>query len=132
MEKYYNTKTIDRIYKNEGQHIEQVTRYNLTGELVKADNAPYWMATDVGNIQIKSYHATICVGTDISAHLAQDLATHYLYMINELEGFLMDKAEYLEFATAFNYVTKDSRTDAIKLRFLRQRTNIKNYLEARV
>ena len=134
MKKYNNSKIINRVYKNEGNHIEQVTRYNLTGKIIKADNKPYWVGGDVGNIQIKSFHATICKGLDIAAHIAEDAATSYLYMINELEGYLMNKAEYLDFCNTFHYVTRESAKNggAEKIRFTRQRTNIKNYLEARV
>ena len=70
-------KELNRQYKNNGQHAEQVARYTLTGEVCKADNKPFTAGGDCGDIQIKSARATVCHGTDIKAHIAMDGANRY-------------------------------------------------------
>ena len=66
--------TIKRVYKNNGQHAEQVFRYTMSGCICKADNTPATVSGDYEDIQIKSARATICKGKDIASHLAMDAA----------------------------------------------------------
>jgi len=101
--------TINRMYKNNGQHAEQVARFTLTGEIEKADNKPAWMGGDCLNIQIKSARATICKGDDLMKHLETDGANRYGYVTSDFtKMYLMNRAEYIEFVNKFGTVTRDS------------------------
>ena len=101
--------TIERTYKNDGQHKEQVARFTLTGEICKADNLPHDCGGDIGNLQVKSSKATICKGTDLLSYLEQDGATAWGYVnADASEMFVMDKAEWMAFCEAFGYVTYES------------------------
>ena len=101
--------TIERTYKNNGQHAEQVARYTLTGQICKADNLPHDCGGDIGNLQVKSSKATICKGTDLQAYLAEDGATAWGYVNADVtEMFVMDKAEWMAFCETFGYVTYES------------------------
>ena len=106
-------------YKNNGQRLEQITRFNLTGEVSKADNRKATECGDCLGYQIKSARATICKGTDIKAHIESDAAIGYIYVTAELIGYAMSKAEYLEFATEFATLTRESSKNggAEKMRF---------------
>ena len=128
-------KTIDRFYKNNGQHAEQVARFTITGEICKADNKPFTAGGDCGNLQIKSAKATICKGTDIAAHLRADKAELYGYVVADFsEMFVMTKAEYFEFAKMFSTITRESSKNggAEKMRFKSESKKVIEYLQARV
>ena len=100
---------IERTYKNNGQHAEQVMRFTLTGEIAKADNVPHTEGGDVLDIQIKSAKATVCKGYDIEAYLALDGANRYAYVTSDFaKAYVMSKAEWIEFVNAFGTKTRES------------------------
>ena len=102
-------KHIARTYKNNGQHKEQAARFTLTGEIIKADNKPYYMGGDIGDLQVKSSKATICNGTNLKAHIANDGANRYGYVDDACEIiYIMDSTEDIEFVEQVGYITKDS------------------------
>ena len=113
--------TIERVYKNNGQHAEQVFRYTVSG--------------DCEDIQIKSARATICKGNDIASHLATDKAERYAYITADFKtAYIMSKIEYLTFATLFATLTKESLKNggAEKLRFKSESKAMLEWLQARV
>ena len=100
---------IERYYKNNGQHAEQVMRFTLTGEIAKADNKPHTLCGDVLDIQIKSAKATVCKGYDIEAYLALDGANRYAYVLADFsKAYVMNKDEYIEFVKAFSCKSRES------------------------
>ena len=127
--------TIKRVYKNNGQHAEQVFRYTMNGCICKADNTPATMSGDCEDIQIKSARATICKGKDIASHLATDKAERYAYITADFKtAYIMSKIEYLTFATVFATLTKESPKNggAEKLRFKSESRAMLEWLQARV
>jgi hypothetical protein len=120
-------------YKNNGQRLEQIARFNLTGEIAKADNRKATECGDCLGYQIKSARATICKGTDIAAHIENDAAVGYIYITAELVAYTMSKAEYLEFATKFATLTRESAKNggAEKLRFKSESKALLEWLKAR-
>lgn len=125
---------IERTYRNNGQHLEQVVRFNLTGEISKADNRKATECGDCLDYQIKSARATICKGTDIKAHLDSDAATAYIYVTAELVGYTMSKAEYLEFTTEFATLTRESKANggAEKMRLKSESKAMLEWLRAKI
>lgn len=126
-------KHITRTYKNNGQHAEQVARFTLTGEIVKADNKPYYMGGDIGDLQIKSSKASICKGTDIRAHIEKDGANRYGYVDSACEVmYIMDSTEYINFVEQFGYITKDSKKNggAEKIRLKAESKKMIDWLRA--
>lgn len=123
--------TIPRMYKNAGQHAEQTFRFAMTGEICRADHVPAWVSGDVGDIQVKSSRATICHGTDISAHLAMDAARRYAYVNADFTtAYIMTKDEYKTFASLFCTVTRESTKNggAVKLRFKAENRAMREWL----
>ena len=120
-------------YKNNGQRLEQIARFNLTGELAKADNRKATECSDCLGYQIKSARATICKGTDIQAHIENDAAIGYIYVTAELIAYTMSKTEYLEFATKFATLTKESPKNggSEKMRFKSESKALLEWLKAR-
>ena len=132
MRKIY-LKEIFRRYKNNGQHAEQVFRYTLTGEIVKADNKPFTAGGDCGIYQVKSARATICKGTDLDSHIAMDGAEMYAYVIADFStAYIMNPDEYKAFVNEFGTVTKDSSKNggAEKLRLGHETRAMRDYLES--
>ena len=99
---------IDRTYANNGQHLEQVFRYNLTGEIAKADNIAHNKGTDLFHYSIKSARATVCKGTNLTAYLDTDKATEFVYITKTLTAYIMNRTEYTAFVNLFGTVTCES------------------------
>lgn len=125
-------KTITRQYKNNGQHAEQIFRFTMTGKIEKADNKPFTAGGDCGIYQVKSARATICKGLNIAEHIAKDGAEKYAYVTADFStAYIMTASEYLEFATLFGTVTKESSKNggAVKIRFKTESKEMKDYLK---
>lgn len=118
-------------YKNNGQAKEQWLRYVLTGEIVKADNKPYYMGGDIGSIQVKSAKATACKGYDIQAYVNQDGATSYAYITKNYVVYHMSPAEWVKFVEMFSYRTYESAKNngTPKMRLYDESKKMLNYLE---
>ena len=108
MKKFTLATDFVREYANNGQHMEQWTRYTLTGERAKADNLPHDKGADCMGYQIKSARATVCKGRDLIAYLAEDRATAYIYATAEGIAYEMNKAEYIAFVAEFGTLTRES------------------------
>lgn len=125
-------KTITRQYKNNGQHAEQIFRFTLTGRIEKADNKPFTAGGDCGVYQVKSARATICKGLNIAEHIAKDGAEKYAYVTADFStAYIMTASEYLEFATLFGTVTRESSKNggAVKVRFKMESKEMRDYLK---
>ena len=125
---------IERRYANNGQHAEQVARFTLTGEIVKADNKPFTAGGDVLDIQIKSARASVCKGTSIEEYLADDKATEYIYGTKDGIAYVMSKEEYIAFVKKFGTVTTESgKNGGVKKTRLKHETSaMLDYLKERV
>lgn len=132
--KKISLKNCERLYKNNGQHAEMVFKYTMTGKIVKADNTPYMVSGDYDDIQIKSARATVCKGTDLDRHLQADMAKRYAYVMNDFSAaYIMDKAEYKQFASEFGTITRESSKNggAEKIRLRYETDTMKKWLADR-
>lgn len=123
---------IERRYANNGQHAEQVVRFTLTGEIVKADNKPFTAGGDVLDIQIKSARATICKGLDIRAHVAIDAAKRYGYVTADFSRmYVMTPEEWIAFVERFATATTESSKNGggSKLRLPHEGKAMREWLE---
>ena len=123
-----------RQYTNEGQHLQQLFDYAMTGRVMKADNLPYWKGADVLHYQVKSARATVCKGTDLASHLAKDKALEYAYVSKKEIAYIMSPAEYTEFVKAFGTVTRESTKNggAEKIRLGHETSKLLEWLEGKV
>jgi hypothetical protein len=109
MEKITLNTNIERTYKNNGQHAEQVIRFTLTGEICKADNLRHDLGGDVLDIQVKSAKASVCKGYDLDAYLAVDGANRYAYVTKDFgTAYIMSRNEYKDFVNEFGTKTRES------------------------
>lgn len=133
MTKFYLAQDFTRQYKNNGQHMEQWTRYTLTGEIAKADNLAHNLGADCLGYQIKSARASVCKGTDIRAYLAADMATEYIYATADGIAYVMSRTEYIEFVEMFGTITRESQANggAEKIRLKSESLALLAYLAER-
>lgn len=123
---------IERRYANNGQHAEQVARFTLTGEIVKADNKPFTAGADVLDIQIKGARATVCKGLDIRAHVAVDAAKCYGYVTADFSKmYVMTPEEWIAFVERFATATTESPKNGggSKLRLSHEGKAMREWLE---
>lgn len=128
-------KEIERTYKNNGQHAEQVFRFTVEGQIFKADNKPAEVAGDCLDIQIKSAKATVCHGTNLKAYLEMDAAKRYAYVNSDFTlAYIMTKAEWLEFCTKFAKVARESTKNGgkEKLRLGTETKEVRAWFENRI
>ena len=120
-------------YVNNGQDIEQSIRFELTGEIAKADNLAHHLGGDCLNFQIKSARASVCKGTDLLAYLAVDGATAYIYATADGIAYVMTRTEYIAFVERFGTVTRESTRNggAEKIRLKSESTALLAYLAER-
>jgi hypothetical protein len=132
--KAFTLTNIASTYANRGQRLEQVARYNLTGEIAKADNLAYDKGADCLGYQIKSARATVCKGTDLVGYLVNDKATAYLYVTADLVAYEMTKAEYIDFCLTFAVATTESTKNGggAKMRLKSESKALLTYLAERV
>ena len=126
---------IARIYKNNGQHGQQVFENTVLGHTCKADNRPYWMGGDVNHVQVKTSKASICKGTDLKAHLERDGATEYAYIEQSFSvAYMMDRPEYIEFVEQFGYITKESNKNggSLKIRLKQESRAMLEWFAVRI
>ena len=122
-----------RQYANDGQHLQQLFNYAMTGEVVKADNLPYWKGADVLHYQVKSARATVCKGLNLASHLAKDKALEYAYISKQEIAYIMSPAEYTDFVKAFGTVTRESAKNggAEKIRLKHESKEMLEWLEGK-
>lgn len=109
MKKVLLDNSYPRIYANNGQHAEYIVGLNLSGVVKYADNKAYTQGGDVGGLQVKSYHATVCKGRDVRAHVAQDKATSYGYVTKDCSTlYIMTPEEWVSFVDEFSALDHDS------------------------
>lgn len=129
--KVYQLQPIERHYANNGQHLEQVYRFNKTGLIEKADNRKN--APDCGTVQIKCARATICHGTDYVTEIALNPAESYAYITATLTCYEMTKTEFTEFVTEFGTATFESKKNggSAKIRLGHETTRLLQWLASR-
>lgn len=126
-------KPLKRTYKNNGQHAEQVVKYNLLGTIEKADNTPFYKSGDINSLQIKSARATVCKGLNLFEHLTKDKATSYGYVVKDFSKmFVMNRKEYITFVALFGTVTRESTKNggAVKIRLKSESRAMVKWLES--
>lgn len=134
MYKYTNTKHLPKVqYKhNKGQHLEQLARYNMTGEILPADNKPFWVSADVLNIQLKSGKAQACKGYDIDAYIERNAAEQYGFCLADESGIvIMSPAEYKEMVLKYAEPTYDTKGEPV-LRFKAESDEMRGWLDVKL
>lgn len=131
---------IDRMYKNEGSHAEQMLAYTLTGEMRTHDSVPFDKGSDIpefGGISVKSSHATIVSGAlmhsddkigQITEYFDRVASTQFAYVSKNEIAYIMDAVEFHSFLVEFVSMERESEKNGGKMK-MRLRAESKGMIE---
>lgn len=132
-------------YSNNGQHKQQCADYQLTGKIRHADHSPWDKDSDIPELSmsVKSDRFSLCASGQLNGETLEEMVADFilrvasekfLYVTNEWNGYIMDKAEFQAFVLAFCKVTTDSRENkaGLKVKLHHETRKVREYLESRV
>lgn len=105
-------KEIERYYTNNGQHLEQRLCYTLTGEIRKAYDFRFDVASDIPeyHMSVKSDHATLVTADymhgstfaeQLQEYFNRTVSTSFAYVANNGTAYIMNAYEFEKFLVAF-------------------------------
>lgn len=129
--KKINLKECVILYKNTGMQAEAAFVNHFTGTPKKADNISHTVKADYGDIQIKSYHATVARGTySIDEYLKNDKAMRFAYVTKDYRtAYIMSKIEYKVLCDRYTTRDRSSVDGSPKLRLKRENRDMMKFLE---
>lgn len=113
----YKSLTIERTYINNGQHLQQVVDYTLTGKIRKADNKPWQYESDIPEllISVKSARATIAsnligetLADKVNDYFDRVASVNWAYIAKDGTIYIMNTIEFREFVMTFATLQRDS------------------------
>lgn len=91
---------------NKGQIAEALASYTLTGMVKRPDDTRFDVAPDFADVQCKTYHSTIAIGTtdaDLIRYIDATACKQFAYVTKDLTAmYLMDKAEWTTLVMQFH------------------------------
>ena len=110
---------IERVYKNNGMHLEQSLAYTLTGKIRKHDRVAYDKSSDIPeyDMSVKSAKFTlmsgsICKAQDfegiIEEYFANTASKRIAYVTQDMNAYIMDMVEFNEFLHLFAFLERES------------------------
>ena len=109
---------IERQYKNNGQHAEQLADYALTGQIRKADRVPFDKGSDIPELEASVKSARFTLASTLKGETFEEQLEDYftrtaskvaVYVSLKLEkAFLMDMEEFREFIESFCKLQRSS------------------------
>lgn len=131
--KTFHFDNLSRVYKNNGQHLEYCLRV-MFNQCAKADNRKGGadLVIDGVGYQVKSFRATLCHGANLSG-IETEYAEADGFIFGDLEtetAYIMSKAEFIQFATAFAEISRESGKNggSVKMRLNRRFEEQRAYL----
>ena len=135
--------TINRTYKNNGQHSQQTVDFTLTGQLRKADNHKWNIESDIPelNMSVKADRFTLAsdlmgetLSQKISDYFNRTASTSWAYITNEGQIYIMNRIEFHMFLMLFCTLERDSTKNGgkIKVRFAHETNKVREWLRGQV
>ena len=133
--------TIERTYKNNGAHAQQVVDYTLTGSIRPHDNVKWDEGSDIPelNMSVKSDRFTLAsdlIGETLEAkvndYFERTASTSWAYASNDGQIYIMNRNEFYAFLMLFCSLQKDSTKNGgrMKVRFGHETARVKMWLGA--
>ena len=139
------TATIERTYKNFGNHAEQALAFTLTGEIRKHDHVAYDKGSDIPeyNMSVKSsgfslMSARLCESEDfeeiITQYMAHTASTCVAYVAQNMVAYVMNMEQFNEFLHRFCYLNRESTQNGggYKVKMLKESKKVLAWLDERV
>lgn len=133
--------TINRTYKNNGQHSQQTVDFTLTGQLRKADNHKWNIESDIPelNMSVKADRFTLAsdlmgetLSQKVSDYFNCTASTSWAYITTEGQIYIMNRIEFHMFLMLFGTLERDSTKNGgkIKVRFAHETAKVREWLRA--
>lgn len=135
--------TINRTYKNNGQHSQQIVDFTLTGQLRKADNHKWNIESDIPelNMSVKADRFTLAsdlmgetLSQKVSDYFNRTASTSWAYLTTEGQIYIMNQIEFHMFLMLFCTLERDSTKNGgkVKVRFAHETAKVREWLRAQV
>lgn len=135
--------TIERTYKNNGQHSQQTVDFTLTGQLRKADNHKWNIESDIPelNMSVKADRFTLAsdlmgetLDQKVNDYFNRTASTSWAYLTNEGQIYIMNRIEFYMFLMLFCTLERDSTKNGgrVKVRFAHETAKVREWLRAQV
>lgn len=138
--------TIERTYKNNGQHAEQALAYTLTHEIRKHDHVAYDKGSDIPefHMSVKSSKASLmsakfCESENKSDIIAQfvtkSASTRFAYVVADFsKAYVMDGNEFAQFCELFSNTTRESSKNGggVKVQIYAESAKMLRWLEGQI
>ena len=135
--------TIERTYKNNGSHAQQVVDYTLTGMVRPHDNCKWNEGSDIPelNMSVKADRFTLAsdlagetIGEKIADYFSRTASTAWAYMSNEGQIYIMNRNEFFAFLMLFCSLQRDSTKNGgkMKVRFAHETAKVREWLRAQI
>ena len=132
---------IERMYKNNGHHAEQVLTFSLTGELRKAGNLPFDQGSDIPefNLSVKSGGATLMNGKlctrdtkegIIDEFITRSASSNFAFVVKDFSvAYIMNAIEFRAFCDKFSNIGHDSKQNGgrVKVQIYKQSKKMINW-----
>jgi hypothetical protein len=135
--------TINRTYKNNGQHSQQTVDFTLTGQLRKADNHKWNIESDIPelNMSVKADRFTLAsdlmgetLSQKINDYFDRTASTSWAYITNEGQIYIMNRVEFYAFLMAFTTLQRQSSKNGghYTVKLNHETNKVREWLKAQV
>ena len=139
----YTAISINRTYRNNGLHAQQVVDYTLTGQVRKADNRKWNETSDIPELlmSVKADRFTLAsdlVGETICEkvddYFNRVASVNWAYLANNGTIYIMNRSEFKAFLLRFAKLEKDSTKNGgrMKVRFPHETEMVRQWLMAQI
>lgn len=133
-------KTIERTYKNNGSHAQQVLDYTLTGQMRAHDHCRWDEGSDIPELDMSVKTDRFTLASDLIGETLTDKVDDYMartaskvfaYVATTGIAYLMNAIEFKAFMLTFCKLERDSQKNGgrMKVRFPHETAKVREWLE---
>lgn len=139
----YTAISIERTYKNNGIHAQQVVDFTLTGQIRKADNRKWNEGSDIPELLMSVKTDRFTLASDLAGETICEKIEDYFnrvrsvnwaYLANNGTIYIMNRSEFKAFLLRFAKLEKDSTKNGgrMKVRFPHETEMVRQWLMAQI
>lgn len=139
----YTAISIERTYKNNGIHAQQVVDFTLTGQIRKADNRKWNETSDIPELlmSVKADRFTLAsdlmgetICEKVDDYFNRVASVNWAYLANNGTIYIMNRSEFKAFLLRFAKLEKDSTKNGgrMKVRFPHETEMVRQWLMAQI
>lgn len=139
----YTAISINRTYRNNGLHAQQVVDFTLTGQIRKADNRKWNEQSDIPELLMSVKADRFTLASDLVGETICEKVDDYFnrvrsitwaYLANDGTIYIMNCSEFKAFLLRFAKLERDSTKNGgrMKVRFPHETEMVKQWLMAQI